>query len=362
MYNMIEQGIRGGICQVSKKHIKANNKYLSSYDKNSKSKYIMYLDANNLYALAMSLKLPYNNFKWNSSITENDILNYDENSDKGYILKVDLEYPKELHDLHRDYPLLAESRTVKASEVSDVSKDIFKSYTKKDVTDGISPKLILDYNDKHNYVIHISNLKYYLQSGIKLKRIVKCIEFNQKAFLEPYMTLNTNLRKKAKTEIDKDFYKLMNVSVFGKTREDVRNRINYEITANKARADKLINHPAYKLRHIIKPETEDDDGIIGVEKTKTVVKLNKPIYCGFSILELSKIHMQRFYYDTLKKFYGDRVRLSYTDTDSFILEIETEDVYEDFLKPELNQHMDFSSYDKSHKCYNEGNKNKFCKK
>ena len=82
----------------------------------------MYLDANNLYGLAMSLKLPYNNFKWNSTITENDILNYDENGDKGYILKVDLEYPKELHDLHRDYPLLAESRTVKASEVSDVSK------------------------------------------------------------------------------------------------------------------------------------------------------------------------------------------------------------------------------------------------
>ena len=142
-------------------------------------------------------------------------------------------------------------------------------------------------------------------------------------------------------------------SVFGKTMEDVRNRINYEITANKARADTLVNHPAYKLRHVIKPETEDHGGPIGVEKTKTVVKLNKPIYCGFSIVELSKNHMQLFYYDTLNKFYGDRVRLSYTDTDSFILEIETEDIYEDFLRSELNQHMDFSSYDKSHKCDND---------
>ena len=142
------------------------------------------------------------------------------------------------------------------------------------------------------------------------------------------------MRKEAKTSFDKDFFKLMNNSVFGKTMEDVRNRINYEITTNEERAKKLLNHPAFKLRHIIKPETGEDYGIIGVEKTKTVVKLNKPIYCGFSILEFSKNHMQRFYYDTLKKFYGDRVRLSYTDTDSFILEIETEDVYEDFRIPE----------------------------
>ena len=76
MYNMIEQGIRGGICQVSKKHLNTNNKYLSNYDKNNKSNYIMYLDANNLYGLAMSFKLPYNKFRWNSTITEEDILDY----------------------------------------------------------------------------------------------------------------------------------------------------------------------------------------------------------------------------------------------------------------------------------------------
>ena len=91
-------------------------------------------------------------------------------------------------------------------------------------------------------------------------------------------------------------------------------------------------------------------------KTTAIVKLNKPIYCGFTILELSQNHMQTFFYDVLKPFYGNRVRLAYTDTDSFILEIQTDDVYEDFLKPELNKHMDFSNYDKSHKCYNETNK------
>jgi len=183
MYNMIEQGIRGGICRVSKKHLIANNKCLSNYDKNKKSTYIMYLDANNLYGLAMSFKLPYNKFKWNSTITEQDILNYDENSKVGYILKVDLEYPEELHDLHKDYPLLSESRKIKESEVSDVSKQIYKSYTNKDVKDSNCSKLILDFNKKKNYVVHIANLKYYLQKGIKLKRIAKCIQFNQTAFL-----------------------------------------------------------------------------------------------------------------------------------------------------------------------------------
>ena len=107
-------------------------------------------------------------FKWNTTINENDILNYDENSKLGYILKVDLEYPKELHDKHMDYPLLAESRKIKESELSDFTKQIHKDYTNKDVKDGNCTKLILDFNDKKDYVVHISNLKYYLQNGIKL--------------------------------------------------------------------------------------------------------------------------------------------------------------------------------------------------
>ena len=115
----------------------------------------------------------------------------------------------------------------------------------------------------------------------------------------------------------------MNNSVFGNTVEDVRNRINYEMCCNEDRADTPLSHPAYKMRQIIKPESETDFGIIGVEKTKSTVTFNTPIYCGFTILELSKNHMQRFFYDTLEPCSGERVRLAYTDTDSFILEIET---------------------------------------
>ena len=95
------------------------------------------------------------------------ILLIDERSNKGYIWKVDLEYPKELHDLHRDYPLLPESRQIHENAVSEVSKEIHQIYTGKDVKNGNCKKLILDFHDKHNYVVHISNLKYYLETGIK---------------------------------------------------------------------------------------------------------------------------------------------------------------------------------------------------
>jgi hypothetical protein len=148
----------------------------------------------------------------------------------------------------------------------------------------------------------------------------------------------------------------MNNSVFGKTMEDVRNRINYELVTNEKRMEKTTSNPTHLRRKIIKSEDIDGTSLVGVEKMKPVVKLNKPIYCGFTILELSKVHMQDFYYNVLKPYYGDKVKLCYTDTDSFVLSIETEDVYDDFMKPELNKHMDFSDYPKDHKSYNNSNK------
>ena len=104
---MIEEGIRGGMCNAVHRYAKANNKYMKNYDKKEESSYIQYLDANNLYGWAMSQKLPVDGFKWIEDVSEIDedfIRNYDENSDIGYFLKVDIEYPKELHDLHSDLP------------------------------------------------------------------------------------------------------------------------------------------------------------------------------------------------------------------------------------------------------------------
>ena len=143
MYEMIESGLRGGMCQVSRKHMKANNKYMASYNADLVSSYIMYLDANNLYGGGMSEKLPYSEFEWSDDIqTAEDVLNY-ENGDNGYFLEADLGYPEHLHDLHSDYHLAPENLKVSADMVSDFGKDIYSKYHEgKPVRDETLNKLI----------------------------------------------------------------------------------------------------------------------------------------------------------------------------------------------------------------------------
>jgi len=150
--------------------------------------------------------------------------------------------------------------------------------------------------------------------------------------------------------LKKDLFKLMKNAVFGKTVENARNHINSELVKTPERFERVLNEPYFKYSHII------NENLVGVEKTRPITKLNKSIYVGMSILELSKLHMYRFYYDVLKERYGDNVRLAYTDTDSYISKIETEDVYDDFKK--LGNYFDFSNYDKSHNNYSNINNKK----
>ena len=272
MYEMIENGLRGGMCQVSHKHVKANNKYMKSYNKNIVSSYISYLDANNLYGIAMSKKLPYGGFEWSNDITNaEDVLRYDY-GEHGYFLDVYLEYPTELHDLHSDYPLAPENMSVTSDMVSDFSKSIYKTYHEgKCVTDEKIKKLIVNVKDKKNYVVHIANLKYYLQKGLVLKKINRCIKFKQKARLQEWIDFNTDKRKEATNDFHKDLFKLMNNAVFGKTMENVRSHMDYELVDNINRLEKCLNSPTMKNRHPI------SDDLIGIEKIKAVVKLNKPL-------------------------------------------------------------------------------------
>jgi len=111
---------------------------------------------------------------------------------------------------------------------------------------------------------------------------------------------------------------------------------------------KCVNNPSFKHSHII------NENLVGVEKQKPKLKLGKPIFIGMSILDLSKQHMYKFYYDVMKPKYGDNIRMVYTDTDNFVFHTKTDDIYQD-LK-EINDEMDFSGYDKNHKCYDATNK------
>ena len=216
MLLIIEKGIRGGICQTTHRYAKANNKYMKNYDKNNESSYIEYLDANNLYGWAMSQKLPVNGFKWENDLSrfnERFIKNYNENSDIGYFLEVDIDYPKELFNLHKDLPFLPERKKVEKVE-----------------------KLICSIEDKKKYVIHIRALKQALNHGLKLKKEHRIIKFNLKPWLKPYIDMNTKYRTEAKNELEKNFFKLMNNSGFGKTMENVRNHRDIKlVTSDKRR-------------------------------------------------------------------------------------------------------------------------------
>jgi len=167
---------------IPTRYSKANNKYMKTFDPTQGSKFIQYLYANNLYDWTMPQPLPLNNFEW---MTENGLSNWRQFSDqegKGGILEVDLEHPKELHDLHNDLPLAPE-RVV-------VNKVV---------------KLIPTLGDKKNYVLHYGNLKQYLEMGLKLSKIRRGVSFNEEARLKPYIELNTQLRTKATNDFEKYF-------------------------------------------------------------------------------------------------------------------------------------------------------------
>ena len=263
------------------------------YVKSKPSSYISYLDANNLYGLAMCKKLPYKNIKFvKDNFTEEDIKHYNgDYSSKGYMLDVDLEYPKECHDKHIDYPLAP------VDMLSDVQKQIYKEYNNgNDPKDEKTNKLTLNVMDKQKYVLHIDILKFYLKQGIKIKKVNRVIEFRHKQWLKPWMIdFNTEKRKNATSDFSKDMCKLMNNAAYGKTMQNIRNQIDFDLVDTPERYQKCVNNPNFKYRHII------NENLIGVEKAKSVIKLSKPVYVGMCILDLSKQHMYSFYYDILKK-------------------------------------------------------------
>ena len=322
MLLMIEKGIRGGVSMVSNRYGKANNKYMKDFNKKEPSKYLTYLDSNNLYGWAMSEKLPVHSFEW---MTNKEIENLFNNQivqvwkRTPCILEVDLIYPEELHDLHNDYPLCPE---------------------RVECDNGVK-KLIPNLRDKNNYVVHYKTLMQYLSLGMKLKKIHRGIKFIECDFLKPYIDTNVKLRTQAKNNFEKDFFKLMNNSVFGKTMENIRNRVNVKLVNTGEQFKKLVSKPNYENRKIF------NENLVSVHMKKTSLTMNKPVYLGMSILDLSKTLMYDFHYRYIKPKYGNKAKLLFTDTDSLFYEIETEDFYKD-ISGDVKDRFDTSNYPENH--------------
>ena len=234
------------------------------------------------------------------------------------ILEVDLDYPESLHDEHNDHPLAPERMTIDKVE-----------------------KLVPNLNDKKNYVIHYENLKLYERLGLKISKIHRGTKFEERDWLKEYIDLNTDLRTKAKNDFEKDFFKLMNNSVFGKTMENIEKRVDVRLVTKRKVVMKLSSQPNYD-RHTI-----FDENLIAVHMKRIKLFYNKPIYLGMCILDLRKTLMFEFHYDYIRKMYPDRAKLLMTDTDSLFYEIKTDDFYTDIAN-DVESKFDTSEFDKSH--------------
>ena len=170
--------------------------------------------------------------------------------------------------------------------------------------------------------MHIRVLKQALNHGLVLRKVHRVIQFNQKDWLKPYIDMNTKLRK-AKNNFEKDFFKLMTNSVFGETMENVRKHRDIKLLTTDVKRNKLVSEPSY---HTTKRFSEN---LLAIEMKKTKVIMNKPVYLGMSILNISKTIMYKFWYDYIKAKYDDRAELCYTDTDSFIIDIISENFFAD---------------------------------
>ena len=199
-------------------------------------------------------------------------------------------------------------------------------------------KLVCNLRDKKKYVVHISILKQALDHGLKLKKVHRVIEFNQEAWLKKYIDMNTKLRKKASNDFEKDFFKLMKNAVFGKTMENLRKHRDIKLVKTDHKRNKLVSEPNYHTMNLI------SENLSIIEMKKVKVKMNKSIYLGLSILQISKIIMYEFWYDYVKKKYGDIVKLCYMDTDSLIMNIKTKKLYKDIAR-DVEERFDTSNYD-----------------
>ena len=353
---MTENLMRGGIsCVYSERLCSANNKDVSGFKSDEDSTYIVMIDANNLYGGVMEkYPLPLGDFEsfentWDEKAEKELIelvLNTPVDSETGYILEVDLEYPEELHDLHADFPLAPEKLKIEKEWISDYQCELLQQMEIK--KPSRIKKLVQTMFAKKNYTLHYLTLKLYVELGMVVTKLHRALSFTQSYWLAPYVKLNTEKRKNANTKFDEDFFKLMVNSSFGKTCEGKRNRIKVKLARSEEEALKATEKPEFKSFRIL------DNNLVSIVLNETEILWDKPTIVGACILDLAKHFMYQFHYQHMKPNFD--CTLLYSDTDSFVYKIRSNDFYDELANNKnLLQQFDFSNFPREHRMFNKDN-------
>ena len=256
-------------------------------------------------------------------MTTDDILNTDSFSGVGFFVKVDLQYPSSLHDSHNDLPLAPEKLIVKSGWLSDYATSF--GYP----TSGVA-KLVETLFDKFFYVCHFRNLKFYVEQGLTVTKLHRVSQFGQSCWLGTYISKNTEMRKNAQTDFDKNFFKLLSNACFGKTMENLRNRRQTRFLSTPMEAKVCTLKPNFQNFRII------HNTLVSVNLTQSSIFWNKPTPVGAAILDLSKVVLYDFHYNEMKLRFGSSLTVVYKDTESLLYRIQTQTTCSQTWNPSKN--------------------------
>ena len=329
MLAFVQRAIRGGVSAIRKRYARANNPTVAGYDPSKPTSWLQLLDCTSLYPAAMMDKLPIGEFKWVQFLNEDEefyvspsewldtqVADYDKGSATGYFLEVDVAYPAELHDAHNDLPLLPEHRIFAPSPT------MASMASQLGLAPATLPKLVPNLCDKERIVVHVRELAQAMRLGLRVSKVHRVLQFRQEAFLKPWIEQCVAQRRAAANDFERDFWKLMMNSVFGKTCEQVQGRVDVKFVCgdNAERLEHLTSRPQFKDATVIAPN------LLAVELGKCRVKYDKPIAVGAAILGISKEILADFWYGCIREKYPG-AELCMTDTDSLLLHVETPDLY-----------------------------------
>jgi hypothetical protein len=356
MYEFFEAGVRGGMTFVNQHHMSRNSpddavegKYNPELDHTE----LLYVDANNLYGHALSMHLPQHDFHWVEGREECRRLVLEQlptmniHTTEGFVAEVDLFIPAALHSKLDALPL--------APERSEVSSDMLPTYMHTQLQAAgqhkyhSQSKLLLTHLPKRHYVVHFALLQFYMKMGAVVTEVHRCVRFHQAPFFEPYITFNSRERQRATNELAKEYYKLKNNSLYGKTVENVRGRLQMRLCNSQRKVETYASRPLFQACKKFGPN------LVGIQLLHEEVELNKPVYVGQAVLDLSKLVMYQLYYEQLPLYeqrFGGKIRAVGGDTDSLFLLLLNISLRRELLPAMLADGLlDTSNYPPTHSLY-----------